>query len=548
MKGRQPGDPLLTHRHWRHALIWLVPAIALLIAVSMLVQTRLSAGPEITIAFRSASGLETEKTAVKYKDVTVGLVKDITLSPDDSQVLVRVQLAKNAQNLTRADTRFWVVRPRIGVSGVSGIDTLLSGAYIAVDRGDASDTRTEFTGLEIAPAIISDTPGSQYIIETDDLGSLDTGSPVYYRRVQVGRVASYQLREDGKGVELRVFIEAPYDRLVTSDSRFWNVSGVDLSVGGDGFHLKTQTVAAIIAGGIAFATPETGLAPAEKQPATFTLAPDRDTAMAPADGPAIPFQLRFESAVHGLAVGAPVEFSSVKIGRVVSVSLDYNPDGYRFPTIVGIEIYPSRMGHVLEKLPKTTADNVAHETAIFTRDLVAHGLRARAASRNLLTGQLYISIDFVPDAPKAAFDITDHPLRLPTVNGGLDKIQEQMAGIVTKINKMPLESIGNNLNNSLGELSKTLRTVNNQTLPAANSLMKQTQKTTENAQDLLAEDSPLLINFMQTLQEATRTLRAVRSLSDQFGRHPESLLQGRPADSAIPETDGSRPVSTGGKH
>lgn len=548
MNDRQAGEPLLKRRHWRNALIWLVPVSALLIAISMLVQVRLAAGPEITIAFRSAAGLEAGKTAVKYKDVTVGVVKDITLSPDDSQVLVRVQLAKSADNLTRSDTRFWVVRPRIGVSGVSGIDTLLSGAYIGVDRGESTGTRTEFTGLEIAPAIISDTPGSQFIIEADDLGSLDSGSPVYFRRVQVGRIASYHLRKDGKGVELRVFIEAPYDRLVTSDSRFWNVSGVDLSVSGDGFHLKTQTVAAIIAGGIAFATPEHSSAPTEGKPARFSLASDQDTAMAPADGPAIPFQLRFESTVHGLAVGAPVEFSSVKIGRVVSVSLDYNPDGYRFPTVVGIEVYPSRMGHVLDKLPRASANNVAYETAVFTRDLVVHGLRARATSSSLLTGQLYISIDFVPDAPKVAFDMTAQPLRLPTLNGGLDKIQEQMAGIVTKINKMPLESIGNNLNGTLAALGKTLATVNNQTLPAVNSLMKQTQKTTERAQDLLAEDSPLLLYFMQTLQEVSRTLHTVRSLSDQLDRHPESLLQGRPADPAIAESTGAHPGSTEGKY
>lgn len=144
--------------------------------------------------------------------------------------------------------------------------------------------------------------------------------------------------------------------------------------------------------------------------------------------------------------------------------------------------------------------------------------------------------------------MTAHPLRLPTLNGGLDKIQEQMAGIVTKINKMPLESIGNNLNGTLAALGKTLATVNNQTLPAANSLMKQTQKTTERAQDLLAEDSPLLLYFMQTLQEVSRTLHTVRSLSDQLDRHPESLLQGRPADPAIAESTGAHPGSTEGKY
>ncbi|GAB7216104.1 hypothetical protein OS42_27150 [Dickeya oryzae] len=215
----------------------------------MVIQARLSVGPEVVIAFRSAAGLEAGKTAVKYKDVNVGLVKEITLSPDNTQVLVRVSLGKSAQNLARSDTRFWVVRPRVGMNGVSGIDTLLSGAYIGVDRGLSDESQYRFTGLETPPSIVNDMEGSQFLLEADDLGSLDINSPVYYRRVPVGRITSYHLRKDGRGIDLDIFIDAPYDRLVTADSRFWNVSGVDLSVGSDGFQLKTQTVAAIMAGG-----------------------------------------------------------------------------------------------------------------------------------------------------------------------------------------------------------------------------------------------------------------------------------------------------------
>lgn len=243
------GIPLFYSGRWRNALIWLVPFIALIVAISMVIQARLSVGPEVVIAFRSAAGLEAGKTTVKYKDVTVGLVKDITLSPDNTQVLVRVTLSRSAQNLARADTRFWVVRPRVGVSGVSGIDTLLSGAYIGVDRGRSSESHYQFTGMETPPAIVNDMAGSQFMLEADDLGSLDINSPVYYRRIPVGRITSYQLRKDGRGIDIQVFIDAPYDRLVTADSRFWNVSGMDLSVGSDGFQLKTQTVAAILAGG-----------------------------------------------------------------------------------------------------------------------------------------------------------------------------------------------------------------------------------------------------------------------------------------------------------
>ncbi|MGE0970894.1 intermembrane transport protein PqiB [Klebsiella sp. WOUb02] len=532
MKPPVSGIPLFRHGRWRNAVIWLIPAVAFVVAVSMVIQARLSVGPEVVITFRSAAGLEAGKTAVKYKDVTVGLVKEITLSPDNTQVLVRVTLGRSAQHLALADTRFWVVRPRVGMSGVSGIDTLLSGAYIGVDRGKSDESKYQFTGMETPPAIVNDMTGSQFMLEADDLGSLDINSPIYYRRIPVGRVTSWQLRKDGRGIDLNIFIDAPYDRLVTADSRFWNVSGVDLSVGSDGFQLKTPTLAAIMAGGIAFSRPDDPTRGVLYKQTRYKLAADRESAMAPEDGPPVRFQLRFEHGLHGLNIGAPVEFSSVRIGRVAAVELDYNPDGYRFPTIVDIDVYPSRMGNVLEKLPKLTGDTDLN-TALFTREMIAHGLRAQATSSSLLTGQLYISLDFLPDAPKVNFDATRRPVELPTVNGGLTILQDQLTDIARKINKMPLDKIGTNMNNTLEELNKTLRMVNNQSLPAANRLMQQTQKTTQDARNLLAEDSPLMINLLQSLQETTRTLRAVRSLTNQLDRQPESLLQGRSADAEL---------------
>lgn len=523
----------MSRRRWPSP-IWLVPVIALLIGASMLLHAWLAAGPEIAIAFQTATGLEPGKTAVKYKDVTVGIVKDIQLRGDDSQVLVTVSLNESAENLARADTRFWVVRPRVGIGGVTGIDTLLSGAYIGVDKGSSARTRSAFTGLESPPAIINNMPGSRFVVQTDDLGSLDIGSPVYYRRVPVGRIASYQLNADSKSVSLQIFIDAPYDRFVTPNSRFWNASGLDVSVGANGFRLRTQTVAAIMVGGIAFATPESASGASPVGPkGEYVLAKDQESALAAPDGPPIRFKLRFERSLHGLEVGAAVEFSSIKIGRVVSVDLDYSPQGYRFPSVVGIEVYPNRLGNVLSKLPKQT-QGLEQETAAFTRDLVEHGLRAQATPSNLLTGQLYISLDFVSNAARVPFDIHARPLMLPTINGGFDRLQEQVASIVSKVDKMPLVSIAQNLNATLAGVDNSLKQVNGQTLPAANQLLRQMSQTAQTAQDLLAEDSPLMLTFSQSLQEALRALRAVRNLADQLDRHPESLLQGRPDDPPLP--------------
>ncbi|ATY90327.1 intermembrane transport protein PqiB [Pectobacterium atrosepticum] len=523
----QPSDPVIIRQRWRISLIWLVPALAMLTGLAMLIHTWSGSGPKIVISFQSATGLEADRTVVKYKDVAVGIVKDITLSQDSKQVLVTVLLNKNAESLAHAGSRFWVVRPRVGINGVTGIDTLLSGAYIGADKGESTQGETRFTGLESPPAVINGMPGSRFVIQADDLGSLDSGSPVYYRRIPVGRVASYQLNNDGHGVQLQVFIDAPYDRFVTPHTRFWNASGMDLSVDANGFRLRTQTLAAVVAGGIDFSTPDLDNAIARPEPlTTYKLARDQESALLPPDGPPILFKLRFDRSLHGLEVGAPVEFSSVKIGHVATIELDYSKTGYRFPTVVNIEVFPNRLGNVLDKLPKQ-AMSLEQQTAEFTRDLVEHGLRAQVAPSNLLTGQLYISLDFVHDAAKVPFDINAQPLVLPTVNGGFDRLQTQIASIIGKIDNMPLDAIGRNMNTTLIEANKALRQVNGQTLPEASRLMKHMQQATRRVQDVLEEDSPLQLGITQSLQEIQRTLRALRSLAEQIERHPESLLQGR---------------------
>ena len=529
---RKPDYPPVTRRRSRASLIWLVPIIALLIGVSMLVQAWLSAGPEITIAFRTAAGLEAGKTPVKYKDVTVGAVSAIQLSEDGSHVVATISLVKSALSLTRKDTRFWVVRPRIGMSGISGVDTLLSGAYIAVDTGTAGESNKHFAGLESPPTVIGGTPGQSFDLVTEDLGSLDIGSPVYFRRIQVGRVASYQLDGDGKAITVQVFIDAPYDQFVNADTRFWNASGVDVSLGADGFNLKTESMATLVAGGIAFATPERK-AEAGPAQASYHLAKDQASAMRPPDGPAQYIQLRFAQSLRGLSVGAPVQFAGVDLGHVVSTSLDYDETNRRFPTVVGIVVYPQRLGRVLDKLPKLDGD-AQKQAAQLLGVMVEQGLRAQARSGNLLTGQLYVSLDFAPNAPKVPYDIAARPLTVPTINGSFDQLQEQLASIVGKIDKMPLDSIGRNLDTTLAELNHTLKQVNGQVLPETSRTLRQAQQTFSTARDILSEDAPLQQNLGQTLQEVQRTARSLRTLTDLLGRQPESLLRGRTKDTALP--------------
>lgn len=546
---KQPAQPAVAKRRWGNLLVWLVPAVAALIGLSLVVHAWLSQGPEIYITFKTATGLEAGKTRVKYKDLTVGSVKSLSLSDDGSHVTVGVALIKTELNFIRSDTRFWVVRPRISLAGISGIDTLVSGAYIAVDTGKAEETTKNFKGLEEAPNIISGTPGRSFDLHTSDLGSLDVGSPIYYRRVEVGHVASFRLAQDGKSVNLQLFVDAPYDKFVTLDTRFWNASGVDVSLGADGFQLKTQSIAAVLGGGLAFGAPDGSSAAAAPANTAFTLAKDQDTALAPPDGPSLPIQLRFEQSLRGLSIGAPVEFSGVKVGRVVSMELDFDDARGRFPTIVGLEVYPKRLGRVIDKIEKKYSGDLSQRSALFLQSLVEKGMRAKAKSGNLLTGQLYISFEAVPNAPRVSFNTAARPLELPTVGSDVDRIQEQAANIVAKIDRIPLDSIGRNLDSTLGTLDKTLKQVQKTTLPQANQAMhtlnstldqvdkkvlpeatqtlQQARETIGAAKGVVADDAPLQQNLNQTLQELQRSARSLRTLTDLLSREPEALIRGR---------------------
>ncbi|KRA33039.1 mammalian cell entry protein [Rhodanobacter sp. Root627] len=524
--------PVVKRRRVSVSLIWLIPVLAAVIALSLVVNSWLQAGPEVTISFQSAEGLDAGKTPVKYKNVVIGRVSKIRLSEDRSHVLVRVALEKSAEGFATRDTRFWVVRPRIGLGGVSGIDTLLSGAFIGADVGDSKESRYTFKGLESPPAVNHGAPGRSFVLHSDDLGSLDIGSPVYYRRIQVGRVASYQLDKDGKGVSLNIFVDGPNDRFVTTDSRFWNASGVDVSIGANGLKLNTQSLATVLAGGVAFQDPP---GPHDSTPAAedteYRLFSERALAMAPPDGEPRYLRMRFEQSVRGLAVDAPVEFLGINIGKVVSVRLDYDEKKGRFPVVVGAVVYPQRLGSAYDKLEALAkARGEKADLAQLMAPLIAHGLRAQARTGNLLTGQLYVALDFVPHTPKVAFDANATPLTIPTAPGSFDKLQEQLAGIVAKLDKIPFESIGKHLDQTLASLNSTLKQVNAQTLPAFRDTLEGVKKTMGTADDALSGDSPLQQNLNSTLQQVQRMARSLRVLTDYLGGHPEALIRGRADD------------------
>lgn len=527
-------QPVVHRRRFGASLIWLVPILAALVGLSLVINSWLQAGPAITITFNSAEGLDPGKTPVKYKNVVIGKVTRIGFSPDRSKVRVKVALEKSAEDFAMADTRFWVVRPRIGLGGVSGVDTLLSGAFIGVDVGTSKEEHFNFVGLEQPPAVTYGAPGKSFALHADDLGSLDIGSPVYFRRIQVGRVSSYALDKDGKGVTFQIFVDGPYDRFVSRSSRFWNASGLDVSLGANGLKVNTQSLAAVLAGGVAFQDPPGPHdASAAPEGSTYRLFDEKATAMAPPDGPPQYVRMRFDQSLRGLAVDAPVEFLGINIGRVVSINMDYDEKRERFPVTVGAVIYPQRLGRAYDKLAALAqAHGEGGDLAPMVGKLVAHGLRAQARTGNLLTGQLYIAMDFLPKAAKVDFDASAKPLEIPTAPGSFDKLQEQLAEIVDKIHKIPFDSIGVHLDDSLANLDKTLKQVNGEVLPEFKGTLKDARKTLGTTSSALSPDSPLQQNLQGTLQELQRMARSLRVFSDYLGTHPEALIRGRKADPA----------------
>lgn len=520
----------------RISWIWLVPVVAALMGLSLVVRTWLQAGPDISISFNTAEGLEVGRTQLRYKDVNIGTVKSIGFNSDRSKVVVKAELAKEVSDLAREGTNFWVVRPRLDVSGVSGLGTLLSGAYIGVDAeegkdGDNRATKLSFEGLEVPPAVTHDRAGKRFMLKASDLGSLDIGSPVYFRRINVGRVIGYALDENGSAVNVEVFVDAPNDKFVTTGTRFWNASGVDFSVNADGLKVRTQSLVSMAVGGVAFAPVQNardGDAPAQAD-TNFDLYPTEAAAKANPDGEAFPIRMRYDQSIRGLAVGAPIDFNGITLGDVTQITLDFDPATKRFYSIVDATLYPERLGRVYEEVRERALKDGDVAGGRLLGVMIKHGLRAQLRTANLLTGQLYVVLDDFPNAKPVEFEMSE-PAIIPTVPGNLDQLQQQVTNIVNKIEKIPFDKIGEDLRATLASTSKLMNRLDKQVAPQAQKALKAAKDSMANINSLLASDASLPVNTERAMQELSRAARSLRALADFLQSNPEALLRGRGED------------------
>jgi len=272
----KPPTPVVVRHRRSLPLIWVVPLVALLVGGWLIARHSRDRGPEITIRFHNGAGIEAGRTVLEHKGVAVGTVDSVELDDQLDNVLVKVRLARNAANLARSDSEFWLVRPEIGFSGIKGLDTLFTGARLKVRPGSSGQPASEFTALRRAPLLETSSRGRSFVLRSDRLGALTSGAPVFYREIKVGFVEAHRFTPDADGVLVRIRIRTPYDQLIRSGTRFWNSGGVSVKVGLLGAEIRSNSLESLITGGVAFATPDTPEATPVDEGTEFQLADEVD--------------------------------------------------------------------------------------------------------------------------------------------------------------------------------------------------------------------------------------------------------------------------------
>jgi paraquat-inducible protein B len=507
-----PESRTLVKKKTRLSLVWTIPIVAAVIGAWIAVTTIMNQGPTITIQFKSAEGLEAGKTKIRYNGLDVGTLTAFRLTNDHNHVIATAKMIPKSEDFLVEDTKFWVVSPRISGASVTGLGTLISGAYIGTELGKSQKQRRDFVALATPPVVTGDVPGRFFVLRTTDLGSVDFGTPIYFRRLQVGQVASYTLDKDGRNLTVKVFVHAPYDQFVTPETRFWQASGIDVSLSAAGVSVQTQSVLSMLIGGLAFETPPSGTALPPAEPDTvFTLYNSRAEAYKPPPKNPQTYLLVFNHSVRGLEPGAPVEFRGIQIGQVEDFHAEFDAKTFEFTIPVTVSVDPERLGVKIHgQGAGSGAIAVVHRQII--EGLVSHGLRAQLRTGNLLTGALYVALDFFPDAPPFKVDWSQTPVRLATVPGKLEGLDENIASIIKKLDKLPYDQLAGDLRKVIANIDQTLET---------------TRRTIDHADKLIEPNSGLELELSGTLQEMRRTARELRVLTDYLERHPEALIRGK---------------------
>jgi paraquat-inducible protein B len=543
-------------RSRRLPVIWAVPIVAIAIGVWLAWDTLSKQGPRIVISFQDAEGLQIGQSQLKYKDIALGTVQRLEFTPDHRRVLVTIATTRQAEPMLTEGTEFWVVKPRLFAGNLSGFSTLLSGAYVGMVPGDSNaKPAREFRGREEPPVLESDVPGHTFLLKSNQLGSLNLGSPVFYRGLAVGQVLGWDIGDMAESVTIHAFVRAPFDSYVHDETRFWNASGVSVKLGAGGVDMQVESLRALLLGGIAFDTP-TGKDVSKVSAAdhVFPLFATQDAAKSASYSRKIPLVTYFTGSVRGLTAGSEVTFHGLKVGEVTDVRLTYDAAKDKVLAPVRFEVEPERVIGIGRRIYDNPQQGLA--------DLLRHGLRATLESGNLLTGEMFVGLEFVPDAPTAEVTMQDGAFVLPsTESGGLAGLQAAANELLRNVNAIPFATIGRNLEamtqgmneianapqvkESLDSLAATMRSAQNAIQQLDSNVgpaLKRLPELTNTLQATLNQSSQMLRSLdtgygnnsqfyrdlNRLLAQSNDAMRSLRSLSDLLTRHPEALVRGRP--------------------
>jgi paraquat-inducible protein B len=548
--------PSARERLHRISPFWILPLIAAGLVAYLGYRAISEHGPTVTISFESGAGLRAEQTEVQYKAVPLGTVREIELDKDAKRVLVHIAMDARAEPLLTDQARFWVVRPRLSMQDVAamqtGLETLVSGAYIELDPGaHRGQKRSHFTGLERPPVVRSGEPGSTFFVYAQASHGLSVGSPIRHGDVSVGEVTALDLDERSGRASVRVFIHDPYDHLVNERTHFWAINGVDIGMSANGLHVELASLKTLLSGGIEFSDP-IGSENAPRAPAghSFPLFDSEAQAGLELYGRTVPYLTYFEESVQGLSRGSPVNVLGMQVGLVTDVALARDPRPDAPPRML------ARVSFVLQPQRLTArAAETLEQSAVALE--VGQGLHAILETTNFITSEKALSLDFMPKASAGRVRQEGDAMVLPSHVRGIGSITDSVSALTKRLNAIPYEQIGQNLNHllrsadrtvggpelqqAIRKLSETLAEIQSLAhdahqglTPALERLPGIAQRIDEavnHANAALAtldgRDGELQIKAQRMLSEVSEMARSVRLLADMLERNPEALLRGK---------------------
>ncbi len=514
------------------SVIWLIPITAVLIGIWMIYFHLSSLGPQIVINFKTAEGIEAGKTKVKIRNVEVGLVESVELNSKLEGVAVTARIHKHDEYLLKKDTQFWVVRPRIGKGGISGLGTLFSGAYIELSPGVSTEENYEFIGLTSEPVTPTGTPGLHITLESTSDQALHIGDPILYHGMDVGRIEHVHFNTQERTLYYNAFIESPYDRLITTNTKFWNISGVEIESSADGIRIQAGTLETLISGGVAFDVPKDlprGKRVTDRE--FFIIHSNKEAINENRYKHVFHYILLFKDSIRGLRPGAPVEYRGIKIGTVTRTDVDYPEitnvldQNTLIPVLVAIK--PARMGFEdNEEVLPLVEEKIA--------ELLQKGLRGSLVTGNILTGSKYIELQYDENMIQSLGSFSGYPI-IPTLESQFEQIVSKINTLMDKLNSLPLTPVLNSADSALQQATTTLNELQN-TTSQLDILLKQSTE-----QNLVASIQSTLENFKQlsadfsegslTHEELQNTLRVMKKalaelepLLLQLNQKPNSLI------------------------